>query len=556
VTSLRDSLLSSIREARISKSGLPSFHAFITSPDFCGKTLSPAMEAIVLASEGKGREIPEELSLKLFNCEPAKLPDKPRRSNFVSAGGRGGKSSFLIAPKALHAAWTVPLITPNGEPDPRFPDAHRIAPGESPLCVIIASKQELAVRAFRLIVGLVQQSPILKSALVGTPNQKSLFLRRPDGIVVEVKVGVANSGGQDVRGGTLLFVGMDEASFFKSGDYAVNDKDIYEAANPRIVPYGQIFVVSTPLVEGQGLLERYISLDWGKHEMSLVAARVPTRLLNPSFDPDFVWEKEQRAQPGGEENVQREIYGIPFERGTNMPFPLHILKKAAEKPIPQERLEEVGAGADTGHSSDRSALAISARHAGGQFSVQFVQELSAKTNVPSVVYKTFRDKLGSEGITEVAADGNYKEAFRESLHEKGIRLVEAPPGTNGKSTTYVGLKMLLEEGRISFAALDPETQSELIDQLRTITVKRNETGTLVFNAPRKRVDPDGGGGTSHADAVSALVLSLWRCGSTQPDLWKTKPNIWTGPKKGDPRRRPPAREYGGWAGRNRDDYQR
>jgi hypothetical protein len=70
---------------------------------------SEAIEAIADASEG--RPVYSALCPKLFGCSNDNLPRCARRVVCVRAGGRGGKTSRLLAPKALHAALTVPLPT-------------------------------------------------------------------------------------------------------------------------------------------------------------------------------------------------------------------------------------------------------------------------------------------------------------------------------------------------------------------------------------------------------------------------------------------------------------
>src|SRR5579859_8067263 len=85
-----------------------SFRAFLEDASFCGLDLSPMVAAIVDASEGLPVDLPRDACIGAFGCGPEQLPREPRRTVCVSAGGRGGKSSRLLAPKALHAAWTVP----------------------------------------------------------------------------------------------------------------------------------------------------------------------------------------------------------------------------------------------------------------------------------------------------------------------------------------------------------------------------------------------------------------------------------------------------------------
>src|SRR5688572_1829813 len=85
-----------------------SFKAFLTGKAYCGLKLSPLVAAIADASEGKPVKLGAHDCEEYFGCAPSALPASPRRTVAVRAGRGGGKTSRLLAPKALHAAWTVP----------------------------------------------------------------------------------------------------------------------------------------------------------------------------------------------------------------------------------------------------------------------------------------------------------------------------------------------------------------------------------------------------------------------------------------------------------------
>jgi hypothetical protein len=81
------------------------FYEFLTLPMWCALELSPAVRAIVLASEGRADEIQDdELCKRLFGCAADYLPRKPPRVVVLRSGGQCGKTSRLGAPKVLHAS--------------------------------------------------------------------------------------------------------------------------------------------------------------------------------------------------------------------------------------------------------------------------------------------------------------------------------------------------------------------------------------------------------------------------------------------------------------------
>lgn len=491
-----------------------SFRAFLESGAFAGLTPSPAVGAIVDASEGQEVELDDVACRRIFRCARASLPREKRRLVVVGAGGRGGKTSRLLAPKAVHAAWTVPLPT--------------LADGEVAVSLLVAPKRRLAMQAFAMVRGIIMRSPILRAAVVDESKgaMLSITLQRPDGTRVRVEVGSANRGGQDARAYTLVFCGLDEAAFFYADDgYTVTDAEIFDAAFQRIVPGGQLWIVSTPWIDGVGIMEAYIASDWGTHVNALVAARVGTRELNPTWDTDGEIERAIRSRPGGDEIADREILALPLAKGSSSFFDPAAIKAACERTPPDGKATGAGAGADFGHTSDASALGVSSRFAGATaaappiFAALVAAEIaSASGQTPSATYAAFADLLTARGVKTFAADGHYKEAVREAFAKRGITYIEAPEGNDGKTITYLHARDALVEGRLCLGGLPPADRARLAAQLRGVISKPMDGGRIKLSFPRRRLADvlTGNASGGHGDSVSALVLSLWRAGAGAP----------------------------------------
>ncbi len=482
-----------------------SFLAFLTAAAFCGIEPSPVVGAIVDASEGRTVSISPELSQEVFHCLPSELPTVPRRIVVVGAGGRGGKTSRLLAPKAVHAAWTVPLPT--------------LADGETAISLLIAPKRRLARQAFAMVKGLIKRSPILAAAVVEETKSPILgiTLRRPDGRCVRIEVGSADRGGQDARAYTLVFCGLDEAAFFYADDgYSATDADVFDAAFQRVVPGGQVWIVSTPWIEGVGIMESYIASDWGRHENALVAARIGTRTLNPTWDPDGTIEAGIRARPGGNEVADREILAIPLTKGTASFFDPATIKAALEREPNMAPPVSSGAGADIGHTGDPSALSVVNRYADDTFAPTVADEIqSSATQLPSATYATFAATLTRHGMKSFAADGHYKETVREAFAKASITYVERPEGNEGVTLTYLHARRVFAEARITLALLPPVSRARLAGQLVRVLSKPLEGGRLRIFVPRRKVSDvlRGTATGNHGDSVSALVLAMWRAGA-------------------------------------------
>lgn len=365
----------------------------ITLPfrEFCERELqlelSPVMAAIMDASEGRRvTSINDATALRIFGCTRDSLPTKRPRVVGVRAGGRGGKSSRLLATKALHAAASVHLRT--------------LRRGEYARALCMAPDKDLARQVVDYCRGYIAECKTLRDMLAEPPPLdddeevdeskigalERIALRRPNGQLVEICVKAAGRGGVGARSRTLVAALFDEALFFRAkGTGVINDQEIYRAAIQRVVPDGQVWLASTPWVENQGVLEEKIRDNWGTHKTALVAIAT-TRELNPTWDPDGTIEAEMRHTDP--ENAAREIDAKPMTAGAETFYPEDAIKKAftranvysrddldgrIEVHEPDDHYPHVAAS-DWGFRKNSSALAIS-RVKNGKVELVFRLEL-------------------------------------------------------------------------------------------------------------------------------------------------------------------------------------
>lgn len=425
---------------------------------------------------------------RYFGCPLDALPRAPRRTVTVQAGGRGGKTSRLLAPKALHAAWTVPVPT--------------LEPKEHAVALIVSSELVFARQALSFCSGYVAKSPILARALVAEGTD-SLTLRRPDGKFVDVRVRAAGAKGKGGRAFTLVGAFLDEACFFFDETGVVNDREIVRAVRPRIVPGGQLWMVSTPWVEGVGVLEEELAQNHGHHAETLAVRGVGTRALNPTWDPSGeVESKERRNDP---ENARREIDAIALAAGSRQFFSREAVEAAfaADRPqrLPYRAGATYGAGGDAGFVRNSSALAVVERvevEAGEpRFSLALLEERQPLPGVPlqpKVIAGEFADLILGYHTRELAADAHEIDEVRPAVQAKGCDVALAPD----KVEAHVLFRTILHEGR--FEA--PE-HPRLRQQLRDVVGKPRPGGGVQITSPQR---PDG----AHGDLVSALVNAVWQ----------------------------------------------
>lgn len=498
--------------------GALTFRAFLSSTDFfpMGAILSDAMWAIVDASDGRPDLVPDNLSRQLFNCPAAALPTKPPRVVGIGSGRRSGKTSALLAPKGVHLALTVPA--------PNMKD------GEIARVAIVAPDMDAAAACLNYIKGIIAGSPVLRECVVSDEpiedpedvgTTVAVLLRRPDGKLVDIVVRAASRGGKTVRSRTLLALLMDEACFFYGDDgHTVTDQAIFDAAEAALEPGGQIWVASTPWIEGEGLLEALTEQNWlygTQGKTGLVAARVSTRVLRPAWDPDEEIERSMRARPDGNLIADREIYAVPLPRGSRSYFFPADVEAALGTAPPSASPQAVGAGADYGHTSDPSGFASAARYPGGLFAALLVTEIqSSPDQKPSATYATFAQAARRYGVREIASDSQYKEAAREEYERHGVAFKNAA----ARDTLIDAGREVLRERRLALAGLPPSDQESLRRQFAAIIAMPTPGGGTKIVIPRATVKESGAGkSTTHCDGLIALLTALYQVGSGDPSLW-------------------------------------
>jgi hypothetical protein len=297
----------------------PGFREFLESKRFCGFELSPLMAAIADASDGvKPTSITSAVASTHFGCQLRGLPKKAPRTVGVRAGGRSGKSSRLVAGKAVHAAWTVPTPTTRTR--------------EAAVALLCAPDRALARQDLAFAKDIILESPVM-SRSVQSETRDSITLKRPlDSKLVRIEVLAASRGGRATRGRTLVFAGLDEACFFLDESTGlVNDSHIYQSVLQRIVPGGQCWIVSTPWLEDVGLLESLVAKNFGVHDHALVVT-AGTRALNPTWDPTREIEADLRATDP--DAAMREIDGVPLAGGSSTFFDFGAIDACVDDRIP------------------------------------------------------------------------------------------------------------------------------------------------------------------------------------------------------------------------------
>lgn len=500
---------------------VPTFREFLEHPDYAGPYMakvgiSPIVGAIVDASEGSPVEsIDDETAEKVFRLPRSELPlGESPRVVIIGAGRQSGKTSNLLAPKAVHAAWTQAAPT--------------LRPGQVARVVIISPRADQSKAAFRYCKGIIESSPRLSRNVVKN-NEEVIMLRRPDGHLVEIVTGAADSGGTAARSASLLFAGLDESCFFYADDgHTVNDRAIFDAAmgTVRMLAGAQVWLVSTPWIEGTGLMEELIAEHWGVRSGVLVAARVSSYALRGIPEDGSL-----REETDTDETYAREVLAQPMPAGSAGFFSALELARAVDRKPPGGAVEELGAGGDFAFERDASAVAVVERYVGGFFAPTVVEERHAvpgEDRAQTAIVRELGAIVAAAGAEQILVDSHRRKWIREHMHEEHIAVVDTPGGDQGKAEHYAAFKRVVAEGRLCLGALPRRLAEYVRNQLRSVTSTPISGGKFRISAPRTKRTLEGVGAGrigSHGDAADALVKAAWQAGAGRFAASWEKPKV-------------------------------
>lgn len=452
--------------------------------NWLGVTLTPAQRVLCLvAFDGAepgdlvGEE--RELARELFG-DVDEFPSIARDVIAVIIGARSGKT-FLFALRLLHLGLIVDLST--------------LAAGEPGVGLIVAPDLELAEVALNYVCGAVHSNVSLEAMIVSETTEW-LELQRPDGEIISIRCRAASRGGRTGRGKSLFGALLDEACFFRDSNYSINDKDVFDAIEPRIVPGGQMLVPSTPWMES-GILYEIWKANWG-HPHHYLAAHAKTITMMPGMA-----ERIAKVRERDPAKAELEYDAIPMGGGAVHFFDPAALAACIDEDMPAivtrtNHFDRGWMGLDTAFRKNPTAGVI-VRASGARLEMLIVAECveimppKGGRLIPSDTVKSLMARAKYHHCEAVIADQHYIETVRE--HVGMLRLIEAP---SVPAVAYVAARDAIAEGRVRFSA----AHQRLLSQLREVVSKPTAGGNISISSPTR--------GTAHGDEASAFVLALWK----------------------------------------------
>ncbi len=420
------------------------------------------------------------------------VPETARRYVVLRLGRGSGKTTICSA-YAVYEALTH--------------DISMVGPGDVPYVVIVAPDKATAELSVRMAREMIRGNSALERLVVSDTSQ-SITLRRPDGRLVKIEAFAATRGGSSIRGRTIIAFIFDEAEFFTSNaesgggrDYAVNDRDIFRALKPRLLPRGKGMLISTPWPV-ETLMGELFEENWGKPK-SAVAIKAPTILVRG--DEPHIRQMVDDELAKDPENARRELFCEIDGLFAGEFFDTNALSGAmdssTEFPAKFNPKWPVAVGCDLGFTRDSSALVV-VQFDGKYYRTVFIEELRPRPGnplKPSAVIEKFSVITKSYGSSSIIADGYYREVLKEATAKYNLNIIDAQEGTKGKAEAFQRTRSVLHDGLVRIP--DSALGRRMVQQAKLVTSKPSPGGTVTIKVPRKI-------GLGHGDIVSAWVLAV------------------------------------------------
>lgn len=451
------------------------------------------------------------LARKLFGPDVERIPAIARSTVVVVAGARSGKT-YLGALRTLHLSLTAELSM--------------LAPGEVGFALLVAADSRLTGQALQYIVGVIERTPALRRICSAQSND-GVTLRRPDGTTVKIVCVPAREAGLSLRGRTLIAVVFDECAFFYSntgGDYAVTDTDLYNAVTPRVVPTGQVLLISTPWGEW-GLLYEFYRSDFNRCQTAIVAHAATTTMRDDAHTLAIV-ERETKREP---DNARRE-FGAEFANSESVFLPSELVDQAIDKgrdKSDRDAAYHYACTVDLAAKHDLAAVLVGHREMvyrsdGPPLDHLVVDAAQHWTPAKDGVLTAIKSAVGAKPTRmldvseiEVAIAGlsaiyrtngivgdQWGAAFiHAQLKARGVAFREASSHNAEQTRRAADLITYFRQGRIRLVDGNPE----LIAHLKQAVVRRLPGGLLRFEAPQRK--------GYHDDYLKCLMLLLDECTS-------------------------------------------
>ena len=409
----------------------------------------------------------------------------------IVAGVRGGKTTIAACALVANAMEA---------------DLSELRKGEVPHGVIVAPTLDAAAKTFEDLVHLLS-TPRLKGCVVEkgkgakeddeddeetaiAPANRRVRIRRPDGRHVVLRVVAASKGGLTSRSRWLVGVVLEEAAYFGSEGKgaAINAEDQYEAVADRIVPGGQVWLISSPNGP-EGMLYE----TWRKVPEGWAVIHAPTRAMNPKY-PQWRVDRAMRRNP---DRARRNI-GAEFLDGETALLPGEWIERATRSSGTTAAHSRRIAAMDPATRGNGWTVVVADRTADG-VAVVAAREWRGSKSAPLSPSATLREIaafLRPLGVTTILTDKHQVDSLRDLAQPLGLVLSERHTSPGQAYEHAQRVRSLLGDCTLTLPDV-PDLHRDMRSVKRILT---RHGATLLL--PKT---PDG----RHADYWPSLSLCVW-----------------------------------------------
>ena len=203
------------------------------------------------------------------------VPTRRVRELWAVAGRRSGKSRIAAAIAVYLALFRK----------------HRLARGETGMCLVLAGSRDQSRSVFSYVRGLLESASALRAEIV---NISRYEIELKNGIVIAVH----SNSFRTVRGRTLVAAIFDETAFWRDETSALPDVETYRAVLPSLATTnGMLIGISTPY-RRLGLLYQKHRDHFGQDGDDILVVQGRSQAFNPTL-ADSVIAAQREADPAG-----------------------------------------------------------------------------------------------------------------------------------------------------------------------------------------------------------------------------------------------------------------
>jgi hypothetical protein len=384
------------------------------------------------------------------------VPTRRVRELWCVCGRRSGKSRIAAA-IAVHLALFI---------------QHRLARGETGMCLVLAGSRDQARQCFGYVRGLLESAPALWAEVVNITRYEIEF---KSGVVVAVH----SNSFRTIRGRTLLGCVFDETAFWRDESSAMPDVETYRAVLPSLATTnGMLIGISTPYRKA-GLLHQKHRDHFGHDDDDVLVVQGASKTFNPSLS-DAVIAAQREADPAGAVSEWDAI----FRTDIASLFDDELIDRAIEHGRPLELPPQPGVvykgytDASGGVGADAYTLGI-AHKDGDRSVVDLVRGTVGKFD-PREVTLQYAALCKEYHVREIVGDAYSAQWVAGAWREAGITYRKSPLT---KSEIYLETIPLFTRGLVRL----PD-HPKLLRDLRLLERQTHRSGRDSVDHPRGQND--------------------------------------------------------------------